>query len=443
MITTPNYDEQFFLDSYTGGGGYLTGDYILRYAKETDEKYNRRRQLVRYTPFVKKVVNSYNAYLYKIAPNRTTTSVTYTNFTSNADGAGLSLNSVMRRAQKLSLITGTVFIIVDKPNISEPVPSKYVESLSSPYLSIRLPSTVESYTKDQFGRLTEIIFNEVDEDGRPRKRYFTRTSWKLVSEESITSGEHGLGEVPVVVFHSSEPLNDLDLTVPSWIQDLAITNLDIYNLSSELREQLRSNTFPILLIPERYSSEQTPTSSLTLGTQNALRYSPEDGAPSYLSPPSNCIEAFMKEIDRCIQLIYETSNLEYVSGRVGANASGVALKYYFQQTLSTLLDMAALCEDAEYKVARLVAKWMSEEFDGKITYNRDFDIEDLVTTLQLGMDALSINISETFEKEIKKSIARDVLGDFADQETINIIESEIDRSIITPSSPNVDTLSTY
>lgn len=414
-MTVDFKSETFLVDSYTGQGGFLDGSYLVQHPRESDAKFARRVRLAIRPNFVKKIVDSYLGYLFSVPPSRPSGSAVYDAFQSSADGMGDSLDRVMQRAQKLAMIAGTAFVIVDREPIGGP-----------PYLSVRLPSSIAWKTRDARGRLVEIAFRETI-GGITTIRAFDATGWRIAdgAGETVAAGQHGLGEIPVVALHSADPLLN-EISVAPWIGDIARINYDIYNAISELREIIRNQTFPVLLIPQRFQSDKSEAKAITIGTDNALAYDPADGAPSYIAPPDNPITVIQGYIKDLIGMIYQSVNLEYVSGF--ASGSGLAISYFFQQTQSSLSGMSAQLEAAETRIARLVAGYAGEAWDGMIGYSRDFDLQDLASDLENAMSALSIGVSDTFDRELKKRTARNVLGREVNADVYAQIDGEIDAA---------------
>lgn len=405
--------ETFLLDSYTGQGGFLTGEYLVQHPRESDAKFSRRLRLAIRPNFVKKIVDSYLGYLFRVTPSRVNGTDVYDGFQADADGHGNSLDKAMQRAQKMAMLVGTAFLIVDRE-----------QDGGTPYLSIRLPSSVAWSTRDSRGRLVEIAFREAV-DGASATRVFDDTNWRIAdgAGSTVARGRHGLGEIPVVALHSADPLLN-EVSVSPWIGDIARINLDIYNAVSELREIIRNQTFPVLLIPQRFQADKSEAKSITVGTDNALAYDPVDGPPSYIAPPDNPITVIQGYVKDLIGMIYQSVNLEYVSGF--ASGSGLAISYFFQQTQSALSGMSAQLEAAETRIARLVAGYAGEAWDGAISYSRDFDLQDLAADLENAISALSIGVSGTFDRELKKRTARNVLGREVGAEVYSRIDGEID-----------------
>jgi len=58
--------------------------------------------------------------------------------------------------------------------------------------------------------------------------------------------------------------------------------------------------------------------------------------------------------------------------------------------------------------------------------NRDFSFRDIERDLKIAMDSIALGISSTFEAEMKKKIARDLLGDYVDENVLERIDREIE-----------------
>ena len=432
---------KFLRDAYSGEGGFASGNYLVPHPRETDDKYNRRKTLACYPNYVRKVVDSYLSYLFRRGPERTFEYDLYQAFCQDVDRLGTYIDDFMRRAFKLAMLLGAVYIIVDKPREKARTRAEELSRRLYPYLALRTPEALVAYETDEAGRITRVVFQErtmaasLSPAAEPELRYriFTQTNWMLAKDPDgksiIEQGEHGLGEVPVVPLFSTDPLMPGELRPTPWIWDLARVNYDLFNALSELRELFRSQTFSILALPVRTPQEAEGLSDLTISTENALPYNPEaGGTPSFIAPPEGPVRLYLEYVRELVGQIYRLANLEFTGGsqETGTARSGVALAFQFQEANRTLAQMALFCEQAEYRIARLVCQWMGREFKGSITYPRDFSVMDLQQELKNALDALSIQISETFDREVKKLVARKVLGDAVDDEVLEKIDTEIE-----------------
>jgi hypothetical protein len=439
-MTTYNFNrdsEKFLLDSYTGKGGYLpasynnsvnaNGSYLLRHPRETDTKYANRCQAAVYPNYIKKIINAVIGFLWKNEPIRDADDDLYQSFLKNANGGGKSLNYLLTSYQRLALIIGTVYIIVDKPNVL--ATSRADERL--PYITMRKPSQVIEDEHDEYGQLTYICFSEENEEDKIVYRHFYTDSWKLTNDEAgndiIASGQYKLGRVPVVKLHATPPLFECEEQSDSWAFDLAQINWELFNVRSELRELERGQTFSILKLPISNEQERQSLreSGVTISTENALLYDPNGGGDvGYIAPPAEPAQHYIGRIADLIVEIYKLANLEFVGG---VQQSSESRQFNFQATNSTLAIMADMCEQAEREIANLVMLWMGKtEFTGNIAYPREFNFVDVKQTIDTAIDAVSLDISPTFDKAIKKQVAHKLLSTDVSATVMQAIDDEID-----------------
>lgn len=414
--------DTFLLDAYAGKGGFLSGKYLVRHGRETDDKYQERQALAEYPNYVRKIVNIYSGFLFQRQPGREA-SDQYARFAANADGAGTAIDMAMLHYQRLAMLVGTVYLIVDKP--AQAARTRADEG--SPYLAMRLPGEVTDSKMDAMGRLTRITFVE-SAGGKPQYRTFTTEGWTLHKEADgsgvIASGRYALGRVPVVRLHSTIPLRATDLRATGWCHDIAQANWSLYNQLSEMRELFRKQTFSILTLPVVDADEAQRLRDLTISTENALTFNPSGGGePAYIAPPADPVKLYLEAIAKTVERIYELANLEFIGG---VHTSGVAMAYQFQQANQSMVDMAMLTERAEIDIAGLVSAWMGEEWSGVIAYPRDFNLSNLAAELKDAMDAETLGISPTFDRELKKRLARRMLGHNVSQATMESIDREIE-----------------
>lgn len=431
--------EKFLLDSYTGKGGYLpasynnavnaNGSYLLRHLRESDTKYANRCQAAVYPNYIKKIINAVIGFLWKNEPIRDFDEEIYRQFLSNANGGGKSLNYLLTSYQRLALIIGTVYIIVDKPNIT--ATSRADERL--PYITMRKPSQLVDEEHDVYGQWTYIVFSEEAEEDQIVYRHFYRDGWKLTTDEQgnqiIDSGQYNLGRVPVVKLHATPPLFECESHSDSWTFDLAQINWELFNVRSELRELERSQTFSILKLPvsNQKERENLQSNGLTISTENALLYDPNGGGDvGYIAPPAEPAQHYVGRIADLIVEIYKLANLEFVGG---VQQSSESRQFNFQATNSTLAIMSDMAEQAEREIADLVMLWMTNtKFNGNLAYPREFNFVDLKQMIDTAIDSVSLEISPTFNKEIKKQVAHKLLSTDVSSTTMQTIDDEIDSA---------------
>jgi len=414
--------DQFLLDSYSGQGGYLTGLYLVRHPRESDDKFRRRRAAAVYPNFTRKIIDVFMGFLWRQAPNREVDDL-YTQFMGNADGAGGKLDSLLSSYQRLAMILGTVYVIVDRArHIGDTAATQAL-----PYLALRFKSQLVAETRNMTGGWDSVTFSEGAGE-QLRYRTFTTTAWIVSRDEEgvdiIVQGEHNLGRVPVVRLHIAKPLDPFDCQSQSWAYDLAVLNWELFNLRSELRDLERSQTFAILAMPVSSPEERERLKDLTISTENGLTYDPTGGGkPEFIAPPSEPTAHYMNRTAAVIEDIYRVANLEFVGG---VQQSGVALSFHFQEANSSLRGMAEMCEAAENEIARLVYGLMGQTFTGHIAYANDYNLSDLAQDISIAMDSATLGMGAEFDKAVKKRLARQILSNNTSPGVMTDIDREID-----------------
>ncbi len=420
------FGQQFLIDAYTGQGGFKDGEYLIRHPRETDEKFAIRKQLAVYPNYVKKVVDSYISHLFKQAPVRDVDSQAYMDFATGMGGMK-PIGDTIEKAFLLSMISGTVFLVVDKPRESAVTRAEEIEKGLLPYVTIRTRQQLNSIVAGIQGNIEEISFIERQPDDEIVYRFFDRNSWKITSDpkgnRTLESGDHGLGVVPVVPLNSTKPISPSGIVSIAWCWDITALNWDIFNAWSEKKELFRNQTFSVFTMPFKNEEDIAKYSGMTMSTENALPYNPEHGGkPEFIAPPPDPVELYSSDISAMVKMIYELANLEFTGGVQG---SGVALSYHFQEANRTIATFATQCERAEREIARLVCLWQETEYEGNIAYPRDFSVADLLEELQIVADSLTLDISDTFAKEIKKKFVSRILSE-ANERLLQKINDEID-----------------
>lgn len=415
------YDYRFLLDAYLGTGGFADGSYLIPYPRETEEKLKRRRELAFYPNFVKKIVDTFVNTVFSTPPARKDLPDEYTAYIQNTDRKNTYIDEFMKNLLRLSLIYGSVFVVIDKENTQ--ARTRAEESL--PYAVVLTPDAIENIEADEFGNITSITI---------KTTYgfltFTEEDWIKSKDKDlkqvIEQGKHALGKLPVIHVSWRESLLPTEIPVQPFILEIARLNRDLYNAISELREILRATTFPVFTLPVKdlNTLEEIRRQGITVGTENVIIYNPEGGGrPDYIAPSPEPIKVYLEYINMLIELIYKSVNLEFVLG-TSQQKSGVALEFEFQDLNRMLSGFASRMEAIEYQIADLVMRWYDKEFDGVINYKKEFSFRDVERELKLAYDALSLNISPTFEIELKKNIVR-LLLDEVDDWTLERIDNEI------------------
>jgi hypothetical protein len=446
------YDEfrgwwNFCLDSYEGGDDYLRANYLYRHVKEDESDFRDRIQRSYYYNFCRTVVDTYVAHIFRKATaiyRRGDDSGEYERFLSDVDARGNSMNVFMQeQVAPAAQIFGQVFVVVDKPKFKGELKSKAEEREKGirPYLVAVDPRDVVDFQFDSRGNVLWVRMREVRErpsdpfyksnasdDEEYVYRTWTREGWFLHDAEGnlIEADEHALGRVPVVIVYNVESRKYPAFGV-SALSDIAPINRSIYNWCSLNDEFLYRQCFNILAMPEMPGVKRRK-----IGPGNALTY-PIDAArpPHYIYPPVEPGEYLLKNIDAAIRQIYRLAVLGAAWGiETPQSASGISKAYDLYQTNENLVKKAKNLEQAEAEIGAIWGLWEGKEgFKPTVEYPTDFKISDLAEDLKNDFAVLKMNISESFNKALKKrAAARYIKLDPKEMERVTA-EIEGDESI--------------
>jgi hypothetical protein len=190
----------------------------------------------------------------------------------------------------------------------------------------------------------------------------------------------------------------------SALADIAPVNRSIFNWCSLNDEFLYRQCFNILAIPDYPPMGKRRR----LGTGNALTF-PADAAktPYYIYPPVEPGEYLLRNIENAIQQIYRIAVLQAFTASEAKRAqSGVAKAYDFHVTNQNLAKKARNLENAEEELARLWGMWNGmRDFAPRVEYPSDFSMREVSEDLRTDFNLLKMNISQTFNRALKKRIA--------------------------------------
>jgi hypothetical protein len=478
---------QTLLDVYEGAGGFLDGERPYLYAhprewldhslKTTGDgseagtvkwspnpnprqptlKLKTRRQLARYENVASTLLDQLKAALFRKGPLRSFAKPDsipedhpLRKFWDDADGTGRSIDAVMPEAWVAAATFGHMILLGDRQG----------ETPENPTAADTLPVIARLYTPidmidwltDDVGRLTSVrlleaaprtSFEETDAQGY-QVRTVTPAGWRVEAVAKPKRGKadeataapqadekHGFGALPVVVLYARRRALT-PLIGRSVLGDPALY-VDLYNLVSEVRELLRSQTFAILNVPigDKQGGVQAEMEMIgsVHGTGNILFSThPAD----FISPKDTNVNAYHEHIDRLVRTIYRLAVVAWESDSKDAEtAESRQLKK--EDLHQMLAGFAAECEVAERQLAELVYRgaygdgWQKQwDADGPvINYPDSFDVTMLADKLEEAAAAFSLELGETATRQMKKRLVPELLPGLT-QEEQKQIETEID-----------------
>lgn len=426
-------------NSYRASGGFETGSYLIPHPSEQPSKYLRRQHMSYYINYVKPVVDAHVNPIFKSAPVREGMSKTYNLFINDVDGNNTSLTRFMKKAAIRAKLHGVEFIVVDMEKLDENqvvTEKEIVDNRLYPYLYLISPSQVTNWATNKFGKLVSITYtvtnNVIDSKGETQAINETWTWTDSVCKKTVDTKEYTfinpVGVIPIIPLYGA--INDSNTLIPqSDVYAIARTNLALYNACSELRERNRAQAFSLLTYPigddDDYESGED---LLRYGTADCLLYrASNSNVPQFITPPVDSSEIIMNEINFCIKEIYRMASLQLVTGVNQYNVSGLAKEWDNQQLFQTISELSQGLQEAEVKIGNVFSKYMGEDMSNfTVIYNNQFGIVDTTETLTNATTALTMNICEPYNVEMKKQIIRSTLKD-ADSDVVNDIIKDLDK----------------
>lgn len=474
--THPRYDEwaptwRLLANAVEGDGGFLDGSHLVAHPRELNykrdaegrvdfttvvsetEKFKRRKALARYDHLAGLIVDSFVAYQYakpirRVIDNDAATSApALSAWWENVDGEGTHITDWMRESQALANTFGFLWVLLDRATATEPATQD--TRATEPPLVLRRYTPLDALDWiAPGGKLQAVKFLEADErtslldTAAPRGTLllWDAEAWTRIDAEGrlVSSGPHGYGEVPVAI-HYARRRPRVPIIGRSLLGDGRLFR-ELYNLVSELRELMRTQTFSVLniVLPE----DKSPGDGRALlGEQLSVESILWTwGQPAgFISPSSGPVADYMQEILNITRLAFRQVGLPWDSdSRDAESADSRRLK---AMDLNRLLRLHALeAEACEYQLARLWhigtygrARGLQLWDDLKLTiaYPEEFHTEDAWSVINNTREARTLRLGPTADAELAKRAVPIVLPDLptatADQIAAEI-EEEVQRA---------------
>ncbi len=421
-------------------------------------KLKARRKIARYENLASTLTDQLAAALFRKPPDRTFADPTkipedhpLKAFWENADGLGRGMTAYMREAWTVAAVFGHAVIYADRDGDTTEYAAPSQADTPPVVLRGYTPLDMPDWLTDDAGRLVKVRlleavprtdFDQLVNDPGYQVREIDDTRWTLTrvytrkvsaKPEQVESEDHGFGALPVVLLYAKRR-SLTPLIGRSALGDPALY-IDLYNLTSEVRELLRNQTFAMLNIPigERTGGVQAEMGLVgqSAGTQNIL-FSTLPAA--YISPEGTNVEAYHEHLDRLERKIFRLAVVAWEgdSKNVESAESRTLKKEDLHQMLA---GYASECELAETEICKLVYRahygesWETqwENDQPTVAYPDEFDVTSLATMLENATLAMGLDLGETATKEMKKRVASELLSG-ATQSTLEQVEKEIDTA---------------
>lgn len=450
-------------EAYEGSGGFLDGTNLNAHPRELDykrdtegrvtatilqekPKFTRRKLLARYENFASSIVDTLTSYQFSKPIARTIDSGEIpdthplTRFWQDVDGNGTHIDHWLEDTQTIADVYGHVFIVGDRTPIDMPARSRAEQARLR--LVTYTPLDVPDWLLKQ-NKLTSIkTVDYLDRDSLTARRDTERVQYRIWTAEGWDtydqsgghipelSGQHPFGELPVIVMRGRRRPN-LPLPGRSVLGDAKLY-VDHFNLLSELRELLRSQTFSMLNIvmgADETIGEARGRMGDTSSTETIL-FSRAPAA--FIAPANGPAEIYQSELEKLERKMFRAAGIPWESDSRDAEAEG-SRKLKAGELEHRLSAHADEAERIDYQIAR----WAYMAEFGAVAGAARFAGDDLailhpnefVTTgagpaIEEARTTIALPVGSTAKRLILTRLIPKILED-ASPEEIKLIQDEI------------------
>jgi hypothetical protein len=426
MLTFDPLPFQRIADTLMGGGGFATGDYLVQYPRESDEKFTRRKAIAWYANALHPACQRFSGYLTKRPPQRDVPSPILKSFLDSCNWQNDSLDVFWSSFMVDAKARGSLLLLVDMPA------EGMVTERTWPALSVIAPEVITQYRLNPQGGLASLSFRATMTVGNEEKaveRTYDTEGWRVTSGVTILAqGTFPFGVCPVLVFTESG-------LFPTLGEFACIADLSkrLYNLRSELDEILRAQTFSLLTykVPEGRFPLDLGAIAQSIGTHNLLQTF--DNGAEFIAPPEGPARVYLEVIAQIEALIRQAALIVDIPNS-NSQESGVALQLRFQALNASLVRFARRMEDFERRVWELVGLWLGMDPKVSVSWGQDFSIADLKTEIEIAQNMAALNAPQAYQQAKLKQLIQLDLATLPEDELSAVLASvdEIQQEVTLP-----------
>lgn len=368
------------------GKAILAGlSYLVRYPRESEEKYARRCEVSFYASPLAQACSRFTGYIGTRPVIRTYPHELYSAMAEDIDGKGNDISVFFHEFEQQAKARGSMCLLVDMPATMAPNLAEQMEARVAPYWTSIKPEAITDYAIGDHGKFefAEFAGNYQRPDGSRVECiwHFDEQGWKALDKEKkvIDAGLHGLSECPILIFTEGGDF-------PHFGPFAAIADLSkrLFNLDSEMDEILRSQTFSLLTmqVPENSTEAQklaaAQTVGQTIGTSNLMVHS--GSTPAFIAPDSGPADTYLKRIDKIRDQINE---IGLNVATINQQESGVAMQMRFAVINAELSKFSVRMEDMERRAWELSRQWLGMTQAPDVQWPRDFNLADVESELRI------------------------------------------------------------
>lgn len=404
--------------------------YLIRYPRESDQKFARRNELAFYASPLAQAASRFTGYLSTRAPVRDLPHALYEAVADNADGKGNALDPFWQSFMVEAKSRGSMLLLVDMPavNASGNLAAQ-VRDRAAPIWTPIAPELLTDYEIGDDGRFAFAEFRGVY-TGPDGKRVDCIWRFDAATWQARTDGgapltpltPHPLGVCPLLIFTEGGDF-------PYFGPFAAIADLSkrLFNLDSELDEILRSQTFSLLTMQvpdDTDSAKKTDAARIageTIGTNNLLVHT--GTTPAFIAPEDGPARVYLDRI-AALQARIDEIGLNVASPN--ARESGIALQMRFQAINAELSKFAGRIEDLERNAWELSRRWLRMSTAPSVQWPRDFNLLDVLQELQVLAEMRATAMPEpVIAAQMRRIVSQQFVG--VDDEAQARIQAAIDE----------------
>ena len=434
--------------AYKGGTDFIVDSLGEQNSRESYENWKARVDEGINFNYCKSIVDLFNFYLTEKKTTRNLKTlevdIQWQMFLKDADLHGIDYDEWINESEKLAAVYGTIGIFVDKPKTDMKNVAEEIANRVYPYCSAYiLPHILDwKYEKDLVSGRPKLVYLKL-KDNNGDYRIWTPTDWEVwtikgidgkeIDPKLIDNGTNLLNEIPFVWMTNIKNLTTPYLGESDLVDISRIVASICRNLSSG-EEIIKFAGFPMMRKPMRRDGDDTQE-DLT-GAQAVQEFDPElpNSKPDWMETViGEPVTAILNWVDRKVDEIFRIAHLSGVHGQRKSNnevASGLALRYEFQQLTSVLSKKAENMCEAEREIIRYWLLWQKKGDlfkETEIKRTKNFSIDDLSVNLENLFKAMRATVSNVFKAEAQKHIVRLSLPDLAD-DLRKKVDAEIDAN---------------
>lgn len=363
--------------SYTSDGktANIGTTYLVRYPRESDEKFARRNELAFFESPLARHTSRFVGYIAEKPPQREAPHQLYAAMVADADGKGNSLDVFWQDFMVNAKARGSMLLLVDMPRQLPASLGGQIQQRAAPFLTAITPEIVTDYALGDDGRFTWVEFSGTVDDAGTTVACtwrFDRSGWQAKQGDGriITQGTHSLGVCPVLIFTESG-----DFPCFGSFATIADLSKRLFNLDSELDEILRAQTFSLLTMqvpPESTAEAKIEAARVvgqTVGTSNLLVHT--GNSPQFIAPPDGPANIYLTRIDKLNQRI---DDIGLAVSSPNSRESGISMQMRFHQINAALSKFAERMEDFERRMWAVAGAWLKMNAMPTTAWTRDYNM---------------------------------------------------------------------